>query len=110
VSHGDERLPTITPDETSTREPEQIHRDCSRKLRAVQVSPQFQAILGCLLGEDRTTPRLNEMEITPDGHIPVRYDGDVSFKAFLGASENLIKNITASPRSPNSMVTGSVFS
>ena len=29
--------------------------DCVRKLRSVQVSDHFQAILGCLLGEDWTT-------------------------------------------------------
>ena len=34
------------------REPDQIRRDCARKLRGAQVSDHFQAILGCLLGED----------------------------------------------------------
>lgn len=47
------------PDEP-IREPEEIRRACARKLRGVQVSPHFQAILGCLLGEDWTTPRLAE--------------------------------------------------
>lgn len=84
----------MTPDDdTSIREPDQIRQDCSRKLRAVQVSGHFQAILGCLLDEDWTTPRLIEMVITPDGHVLGRCDGDSSFKAFLGASEDLIKNI-----------------
>ena len=45
-------------DDFPIREPEQIRQDCARKLRAVQVSDHFQAILGCLLGEDWTTPRL----------------------------------------------------
>ena len=75
------------------REPEQIRHDCARKLRAVKVSDHFQAILGCLLGEDWTTPRLAEMVITPDGHLIGRCDGESSFKAFLGASEDLLKNI-----------------
>jgi hypothetical protein len=77
----------------SIREPDQLRQDCARKLRAVQVSDHFQAILGCLLGEDWTTPRLIEMVITPDGHMLGRCDGDATFKAFLGASEDLIKNI-----------------
>lgn len=47
------------------RNPDQIRQDAARKLRAVQVSDHFQAILGCLLGEDWTTPRLVEMVITP---------------------------------------------
>src|SRR4051812_21336627 len=75
------------------RDPDQIRQDCTRKLRAVQVSDHFQAILGCLLREDWTTPRLVEMVITPDGHILGRCDGEAEFKAFLGASEDLIKNI-----------------
>jgi len=78
---------------TSIRNPDQIRQDAARKLRQVQVSDHFQAILGCLLGEDWTTPRLVEMVITPDGHILGRCDGETSFKAFLGASEDLLKNI-----------------
>ena len=70
-----------------------IRLDCARKLREVQVSPHFQAILGCLLAEDWTTPRLVEMIITPDGHMLGRCVGEVSFRAFLGASEDLIRNI-----------------
>ena len=79
--------------ELPIREPDQIRQDAARKLRQVQVSDHFQAILGCLLGEDWTTPRLIEMVVTQDGHVLGRCDGDSSFKAFLGASEDLIKNI-----------------
>ncbi len=79
--------------DTPIREPDQIRQDCARKLRAVEVSDHFQAILGCLIGEDWTTPRLIEMVITPDGHILGRCDGEAAFKAFLGASDDLIKNI-----------------
>ena len=87
------------------REPDQIRRDCARKLRAVQVSDHFQAILGCLLGEDWTTPRLVEMVITPDGHLLGRCDGEAAFKAFLGASEDSSRTSTALPRLPNSTAT-----
>lgn len=80
-------------DEPAIREPEQIRCDCARKLRAVQVSDHFQAILGCLLGEDWTTPRLAEMVITPDGHLLGRCEGEAAFKVFLGASEDLLRNI-----------------
>ena len=78
---------------TPIREPDDIRRDCARKLRAVTVSDHFQAILGCLLGEAWTTPRLVAMVITPDGHLLGRCDGEAAFKAFLVASEDLIKNI-----------------
>jgi hypothetical protein len=75
------------------REPNLIRQDCARKLRIVKVSDHFQAILGCLLAEDWTTPRLIEMVITPDGHMLGRCEGDAAFKVFLGASDDLIKNI-----------------
>lgn len=75
------------------REPDQIRQDCARKVRQVQVSDHFQAILGCLLDEDWTRPRLAEMVITPDGHLLGRCEGEASFKAFLGASEDLLRNI-----------------
>ncbi len=55
----------MPPDDLPIRDPDQIRQDCARKLRAVEVSDHFQAILGCLLGEDWTTPRLAEMVITP---------------------------------------------
>ncbi len=77
----------------SIREPDQIRQDCTRKLRAVHVSNLFQAILGCLLGEDWTTPRLVEMVVTSGSHLLGRCDGDVEFKAFLGEVDDLIRNI-----------------
>jgi hypothetical protein len=40
-----------TTSDPNIREPDQIRQDCARKLRAVQISSHFQAILGCLLGE-----------------------------------------------------------
>lgn len=39
------------------------------------------------------TPRLIEMVITPDGHLLGRCEGEESFKAFLGSSEDLLRNI-----------------
>ena len=83
----------MTSNDAPIREPDQIRQDCARKLRAVKVSDHFQAILGCLLDQDWTTPRLIEMVVSPDGHVLDRCDGESSFKAFLGASEDLIRNI-----------------
>jgi hypothetical protein len=83
----------MTNDDIPIREPEQIRQDCARKLRAVQVSEHFQAILGCLLGEDWTTPRLLEMMILPKGHMIGRSDGQPGFSTFLGAEEDLLRNI-----------------
>lgn len=75
------------------RDPDQIRRDCARKLRVVDVSDHFRAILGCLLGEEWTTPRLAEMLITRDGHLLGRCEGETTFRAFLGASADLLRNI-----------------
>jgi hypothetical protein len=83
----------VTPNDTPIREPDQIRQDCAHKLRAVKVSDQFQAILGCLLAEDWTTPRLIEMVVTSDGHLVGRLDGESEFKIFLGEAEDLIRNI-----------------
>lgn len=73
----------IMADET-LREPEQIRQDCARKLRSFETSGMFTAILGCLLGEDWSTPRVEELRITPDRCLLARVEGEVSFKAFLG--------------------------
>ena len=75
------------------REPRQIRQDTARKLKMVNVSEHFQAILGCLLGEDWTTPRLVEMVITSDGHMLGRCDGEEDFKVYLGEAGDVIKNI-----------------
>ena len=53
----------------------------------------FSAILSCLLGEDWSTPRIEELRITPDRCLLARAEGDSAFKAFLGAEADLIRNI-----------------
>ncbi len=77
----------------AVREPEQIRRDCARKLRQVETGGMFTAILGSLLGEDWGTPRVEEMRITPDRCLLARVEGEATFKAFLGAEADLIRNV-----------------
>jgi hypothetical protein len=77
----------------SIREPEQIRQDCARKLRSVETSGMFAAILGRLLGEDWSTPKIEEMRITPDRSLLARVEGEVTFTAFLGAEADLIRNV-----------------
>jgi hypothetical protein len=79
--------------EPTIREPDQIRRDCARRLADVEVSDHFRAILGCLLGEDWTTPRLLEMHITHDGALLGRCDGQPGFSTFLGATADLLRNV-----------------
>jgi hypothetical protein len=81
------------PTDKPIREPNQIRQDCARKLLAVNVSDHFQAILGCLLGENWTSPLLVEMVVTSDGHLVGRLEGESEFKIFLGEADDLIKNI-----------------
>src|SRR5271169_6271767 len=83
----------MPPEDIPIREPDQIRRDAARKLRAVQISDHFLAILGCLLGEDWTTPRLLEMMILPKGHMIGRSEGQAGFSTNLGAEEDRIRNI-----------------
>ena len=75
------------------REPEQIRQGCARKLRSVETSDMFSAILGGLLGEDWSTPRIEELRITPDRCLLARVEGETTFKAFLGAEADLIRNV-----------------
>jgi hypothetical protein len=79
-------------DET-LREREQIRQDCVRKLRSVETSGMFTAILGSLVGEDWSTPKIEEMRITPDRCLLARVEGEMTFKAFLGAEADLIRNV-----------------
>ncbi len=77
----------------SIREPEQIRHDCARKVHAVETGGMFTAILGSLLGEDWSTPRIGELRITPDRCLLARVEGESTFKAFLGAEADLIRNV-----------------
>ena len=77
----------------SIREPDEIRRDCARKLREIRVSEHFEAILGTLLGESWTTPMLVEIVSTPDGHLLGRCEGEIAFKVFLGTANDLTVNV-----------------
>ena len=75
------------------REPEEIRQFCARNLHEVRVSGLFAAILSCLLGEDWTTPKIAELQITYDRGLLARIEGQNGFDQFLGAESDLIRNI-----------------
>ena len=79
--------------DTPIRTPEAIRQSCAAKLCGIEISGHFIAMLGCLLQEKWTTPVLVEMVSTPDGHLLGRCEGDASCQAFLGETEDLIRNI-----------------
>ena len=53
----------------------------------------FKAVLACLVDEEWTTPRVEELHLTPDHCLLARVEGEVTHKHFLGAEEDLIRNI-----------------
>lgn len=69
--------------------------DCQDQLRFSLAGSAFAELLEQLCNEDGgiSFPSLVEMVTTLDGHVLGRCDGESSFKAFLGASEDLLKNI-----------------
>jgi hypothetical protein len=79
--------------EPTIREPDEIRRDCARKLEPIRTSELFSAILACLLDEDWTTPRIEQLSITSDRHLLARKEGGVGFDLFIGAEADLLRNI-----------------
>jgi hypothetical protein len=65
--------------EPTIREPDQIRRDCAHKLEQIETSELFTEILACLLDEDWTTPRIQELCVTSDRHLLARKEGGVGF-------------------------------
>ncbi len=75
------------------REPDQIRADCARKLQPVDTGVMFTAILGALLDEDWTTPKIKELFITTDRFVLARPTGEVTHNLVIGAEADLIRNI-----------------
>jgi hypothetical protein len=53
----------------------------------------FTAVLGALLDEDWTTPKIEELFITWDRFVLARQTGEVTHKLVIGAEADLIRNI-----------------
>jgi len=75
------------------RIPEYLRRGCVSKLRSVETSKVFRAILASLLEEDWTTPNIVELRFSCDRRLLGRSTGAVSFKAFHCMEVGLIRNI-----------------
>ena len=75
------------------RDASEIRESCARKIERVEVSDHFRAILGCLLEQDWTTPRLVQMVVSSDGHLLGRTDGQATEQSYLGTQDDLTKNI-----------------
>jgi len=75
------------------RLPHHIRHDCARKLRPIEKSGTFTAILGYLLDEDWTTPNISELRITRDHRLLGRSNDEMDFKGFRCAEAGLVHNI-----------------
>ena len=75
------------------RDPNEIRESCARKIMQVELSDHFRAILGCLLEQDWTTPRLVQMVLSPDGHLLGRAEGQTTEQVYLGSGDELTRNI-----------------
>ena len=75
------------------RDTYEIRESCAGKIAEVQISDQFRAILGCLLEQDWTTPRLVQMVVSPDGHLLGRAEGQATEQVYLGTQDDLTRNI-----------------
>jgi hypothetical protein len=59
----------------------------------LRVSGKFHAILGCMLGQRWTTPRITALCITSDGFVLAEEAGDVGFNHLIGDEADLRRNI-----------------
>jgi hypothetical protein len=60
----------------------------------LKVSGQMSAILGCICGQDWTTPRMTHLHVTSDGCLLGENEGDCGANAFLdGSLSDLIHNL-----------------
>jgi hypothetical protein len=56
-------------------------------------SGKMIAIVGFILGQDWTNPRISEMTITSDGFVMARQQGDVGMNVFVGSAADLDRNL-----------------
>ena len=60
--------------------------------RRYRMSPKMAAIVGHIIGENWTTPRITQMAITSDGHVMAGVDGDPGLNDYLGVVGDLDRN------------------
>mgnify|MGYP001567949505 CR=1 FL=1 len=56
------------------------------------MSGRMAAIVGFILGQDWSVPRIVEVAITSDGYVLAREKGDVGLNVFIGSTADLEKN------------------
>lgn len=70
----------------------EVHNNVAEKIARVKVSEKFTAILGAMLDQHWTNPRLTCLCATSDGFVLGEQEGDLGFNEFLGALSDLERN------------------
>lgn len=65
-----------------------------RKIQPIRTSGKFRAILGCLLGQTWTEPRIVALMVTSDGMLLASHEGDGGMmNDFMGPAGSLLDNL-----------------
>ena len=57
------------------------------------MSPMMSAIVGFLVDESYTTPRIEHLFVTTDGHVLAQPEGHVGADAYIGLADDLVHNL-----------------
>jgi hypothetical protein len=72
-----------------------INQSLRRKIQRVLgpgTSGKFVAILGCILNERWTNPRIAELYVTSDNCVLARHEGDIGANEFIGGLSDVRRN------------------
>jgi hypothetical protein len=85
--------------EPPIREPDEIRQSLAAKLRQIEADGQFSTALACYLAEQWTTPRIEELFLTSDRRLVVRFTGEPEMRVYEGTRAHLIREIHAVAKS-----------
>lgn len=61
--------------------------------RFSDMSPMMSAIVGFLVDEAYTTPRIEQLCVTVDGHVLAQPEGRIGADAYVGMADDLVRNL-----------------
>ncbi len=71
-------------------DPEQLRRSCVEKYEKIEIAKHIEAILGCLLQENWSTPVLIHMQINANNQIYGQCEGDSDHPTYLGSVDEIV--------------------
>jgi hypothetical protein len=84
--------------EPPIREPEEIRQGLAAKLRQLEAGGEFSTALACYLADEWATPRIEELFLTSDRRLVVRFTGEPEMRVYEGTRADLIREIHAVAR------------